>query len=62
MALKSFASTDRFLAEIASPADVAPGPTVFSAVESQLGLKLEHRKGPLDVMVIDHAERVPVGN
>jgi uncharacterized protein (TIGR03435 family) len=46
----------------AAPADVAPGPTVFSAVESQLGLKLEHRKGPLDVMVIDHAERVPVGN
>ena len=44
------------------PADVAPGPTIFSGVESQLGLKLEHRKGPLDVMVIDHAERVPVGN
>jgi uncharacterized protein (TIGR03435 family) len=42
--------------------DVAPGPTIFSAVESQLGLKLEHRKGPLDVMVIDHAEKVPVGN
>jgi uncharacterized protein (TIGR03435 family) len=31
-------------------------------VESQLGLKLEHRKGPLDVMVIDRAQRVPVGN
>src|ERR1039458_7462719 len=44
------------------PIDVAPGPTIFSALESQLGLKLEHRKGPLDVMVIDHAERVPVGN
>ena len=44
------------------PADVAPGPTIFSAVESQLGLKLEHRKGPLDVMVIDRGERVPVGN
>ncbi|MGA3017843.1 MAG: TIGR03435 family protein [Bryobacteraceae bacterium] len=45
-----------------APVDIAPGPTVFSAIESQLGLKLEHRKGPLDVMVIDHAERVPVGN
>ncbi len=44
------------------PVDAAPGPTVFSAVESQLGLKLEHRKGPLDVMAIDHAERAPVGN
>jgi uncharacterized protein (TIGR03435 family) len=48
--------------EPTAPVDAAPGPTVFSAVESQLGLKLEHRKGPLDVMVIDHAERVPVGN
>jgi len=44
------------------PIDALVGPTVFSAIESQLGLKLEHRKGPLDVMVIDHAERVPVGN
>jgi uncharacterized protein (TIGR03435 family) len=44
-------------------ASVEPlGPNIFSAVESQLGLKLEHRKGPLDVMVIDHAERVPIGN
>ncbi len=48
--------------QAAAPIDIAPGPTVFSAVESQLGMKLEHRKGPLDVMVIDHAERVPVGN
>jgi uncharacterized protein (TIGR03435 family) len=46
----------------APPPDAAPGPTIFSAMESQLGLKLEHRKGPIDVMVIDHAERVPVGN
>ncbi|MGD0868135.1 MAG: TIGR03435 family protein [Bryobacteraceae bacterium] len=45
-----------------APVDAAIGPTIFSAVESQLGLKLEHRKGPLDVMVVDHAERVPVGN
>src|SRR5580700_2152644 len=36
------------------PGDSEPlvGPTIFSAVEAQLGLRLEHRKGPLDVMVI----------
>ena len=38
------------------------GPTVFSAVQDQLGLKLESRKGPVDVMVIDRADRTPVGN
>ena len=38
------------------------GPSLFTAVRQQLGLKLESRKGPLDVLVIDHAEKVPVDN
>jgi uncharacterized protein (TIGR03435 family) len=38
------------------------GPTVFEAVETQLGLKLERRKLPLPVIVIDRVERVPVEN
>jgi uncharacterized protein (TIGR03435 family) len=33
------------------------GPTVFEAVERQLGLKLEARKGPVEVLVIDHVEK-----
>jgi uncharacterized protein (TIGR03435 family) len=33
------------------------GPTIFTAVQDQLGLKLESTKAPLDVLVIDHAER-----
>jgi uncharacterized protein (TIGR03435 family) len=33
------------------------GPSLFTALEEQLGLKLESQKGPVDIMVIDHVER-----
>ncbi|HEX4006395.1 MAG TPA: TIGR03435 family protein [Acidobacteriaceae bacterium] len=38
-------------------ADDNTGPSIFTAVEDQLGLKLESQKAPLPLIVIDHVEQ-----
>ena len=34
-----------------------PGADLFTAIQEQLGLKLEGAKGPVEILVIDHVER-----
>jgi uncharacterized protein (TIGR03435 family) len=42
--------------------DAAPGPSLFTALSEQLGLRLEARKGPVGILVVDRAEKVPAEN
>ncbi len=49
--------TDAGPGTVAPPLPGSSGPSIFTAIQEQLGLKLESTKGPLDVIVIDHIER-----
>lgn len=37
--------------------DAMPGPSIFTALQQKLGLRLEARKVPVEIIVIDHADR-----
>ena len=37
-------------------------PPIMQALPDQLGLRLELKKGPADFLVVDHVEKVPVGD
>jgi uncharacterized protein (TIGR03435 family) len=54
-ALASSSSADQ-------PDAAEPLPDIFSALQSQLGLKLEQKKVAVDVFVVDHMEKMPTGN
>jgi uncharacterized protein (TIGR03435 family) len=47
---------------MASAPDGQSNPSLFAAIQEQLGLKLEQRKGPVDLLVIDHLEKAPIEN
>jgi uncharacterized protein (TIGR03435 family) len=39
-----------------------PGPGLLDAVQAQLGLKLTPKKVPVEMLVVDHLEKVPTEN
>jgi uncharacterized protein (TIGR03435 family) len=53
-----FAAPFNLLLDFAPAADQeSSGPTIFTAVQEQLGLQLRPTSGPVDVLVIDRVER-----
>jgi len=48
-------------AAMAGP-DSPEGPSLFTALQEQLGLRLEAGRGDVEVLVIDHVEKVPTEN
>jgi uncharacterized protein (TIGR03435 family) len=51
-----------FTLHYAREGDAEPGLDLFGAIESQLGLKLQTAKLPLEFIVVDHVEKVPDEN
>jgi uncharacterized protein (TIGR03435 family) len=48
------------LREVADRSVDAPAPSIGTLLQEQLGLRLETRKAPVEILVVDHAERMPL--
>jgi len=44
------------------PAVDTDGPSIFTAVQNDLGLKLEPRKQPIEILVVDSVSKTPIEN
>ncbi len=56
-----YAFTLDWISENATPPPDSNVPAIFTAVQEQLGLKLEPTKGPIEMLIVDRVEK-PSGN
>lgn len=52
----------RFRSEDSFAAGNVDVPTVFAAVQEELGLKLEKQRGPVEILVVDRIDKIPSEN
>jgi uncharacterized protein (TIGR03435 family) len=45
-----------------APVMSGPGLSILTAVQDQLGLRLERKKGPIEMLVVDSVRKIPTGN
>jgi uncharacterized protein (TIGR03435 family) len=57
-----YTCTQESIGQNAPNSEPATGPTIFAALEKDLGLKLEAKKGAIDMFVIDHVDKTAFGN
>jgi uncharacterized protein (TIGR03435 family) len=50
------------IADLKRAAEKGENPPIFSVLQEQAGLRLAGQKAPIDILVVDHAEKVPVEN
>jgi uncharacterized protein (TIGR03435 family) len=51
-----------YASQNAPPGEASPYPEIFQALREQLGLRLDARKGPIEMFVIERIEKVPTEN
>jgi uncharacterized protein (TIGR03435 family) len=44
------------------PQDPTAGPSIFTAVQDNLGLRLEAQRAPIEILVIDQVDKIPIEN
>jgi uncharacterized protein (TIGR03435 family) len=44
------------------PAPAETGPSIFAALQEQLGLRMEQRKGPVELLIVDTVDKIPTEN
>lgn len=52
----------KWVMDFGGPVTEDSSPTIFEALQQQLGLKLESKKEMVDILVVDHIEKTPTEN